>query len=153
LVDALIERYHAPYHAQLLNVVSDTSIKLALDCHSMLSKAPPIEVNHGEPRPLFCLSNRNGNTAPVGLLEELRDAVAGAFGLTSDQVGLNNPFKGGYITRRHGGGSLPWIQLEMNRCLYLEAPWFDRQALAVDPRRISDLRDRFRNALRRLRLS
>ncbi len=152
LIEELMVRYHAPFHAQLVEAVSNTSIKLALDCHSMLSTAPPIEANRGEPRPLFCLSNRDGETAPASLLEELGDAIADVFGLTTDQIGLNNPFKGGYITRRHGGGRLPWIQVEMNRCLYLGEPWFEQESLVVNPERLTALKACFREALQLLRL-
>ena len=100
---------------------------------------------------MFCLSNRDGTTAPTALLKEFADAIAHAFEVSPAQVGLNDPFKGGYITQRHGGGRVPWIQVEMNRCLYLDERWFDRDALRIDTRRIADLRDRFREALRRLK--
>ncbi len=72
--------------------------------------------------------------------------------MPTEQVALNDPFKGGYITRRHGGGRLPWIQVEMNRWLYLDTPWFDRDTLRVDPGRLAELRHRFRNALQRMPL-
>jgi formiminoglutamase len=85
-------------------------------------------------------------------LEELGDAIADVFGLTTDQIGLNNPFKGGYITRRHGGGRLPWIQVEMNRCLYLGEPWFEQESLVVNPERLTALKACFREALQLLRL-
>jgi len=152
LTGVLIERYHAPYHARLVEAMYDKGIKLALDCHSMLSTAPPIEANHGEPRPLFCLSNRDGKTAPNSLLADLADAIGDAFGISSSQLGLNRPFKGGYITKLHGHGSLPWIQVEMNRCLYLKRPWHDLDTLYVDPERLRALRESFHTALKRLRI-
>jgi formiminoglutamase len=152
LIEMLIARYHAPYHARLVEAVSDTGIKLALDCHSMLTTAPPIEANHGEPRPLFCLSNGDGETAPPSLLKDLADAIVSAFAINPDQIGLNYPFKGGYITRTHGGGRFPWIQVEMNRCLYLEEPWFERGSLVVKRERLTALMTCFREALQLLRL-
>ena len=152
LTGLLIERYHAPFHARLTEAAAEPGIRLALDCHSMLPVAPPIGDNQLTPRPLFCLSSRDGATAPSELLKELGAAIASAFGIQPERIGLNDPFKGGYITKRHGGGRLPWIQLEMNRCLYLAEPWYDRVALAVDHGRIVELRESFREALRRLRL-
>jgi formiminoglutamase len=98
------------------------------------------------------LSNRDGGTAPVELLEQLAAAMAAAFEVPLEAIGLNDPFKAGYITQRHGGGRLPWIQVEMNRSLYLGEPWFDRDTLQVDAGRIAELRDRFRGALYRVRL-
>ncbi|NIM49488.1 MAG: hypothetical protein GTO22_09570 [Gemmatimonadales bacterium] len=152
LTGLLIERYHAPYHARLEEATADPAVRLALDCHSMLAAAPPIGRDVGQGRPLFCLSNRSGATAPVELLEQLVTAVAAAFELPRGEIGLNDPFKGGYITQRHGGGRVPWVQVEMNPSLYLEDPWFDRVMREIDHGRLSDLRDRFRDALQRLRL-
>ncbi len=152
LTERLLKRYYDPYHAELAEVAAQPGIKLALDCHSMLETAPPIGRDHGLRRPLFCLSNRHGATAPMELLERLAVAIVQAFEVPQEQVRLNDPFKGGYITQTHGGGRLFWIQVEMNRCLYLDEPWFDRNTLRVDPRRIAELRDRFRGALHHLRL-
>ena len=45
------------------------------------------------------------------------------FGLEKKDVVLNKPFAGGYITRAYGKGALPWVQVEMNRSLYLSKPW------------------------------
>lgn len=152
LIEELIRQYHAPYHSRLEQFSSDIGVELALDCHSMLSTAPPIGANRGERRPLFCLSNRDGATAPSSLLGELSDAIASAFEITSDQIGLNDPFRGGYVTRRHGGGRVSWIQVEMNRSLYLAEPWFDRENLKVDAQRLAELQTRFRTALHLLNL-
>jgi formiminoglutamase len=152
LTELLIQRYHTPYHTRLEEAAADPAVKLALDCHSMVATAPPIGRDAGRPRPLFCLSNRDGATAPAALLEALATALAAAFEVSRDEIGLNDPFKGGYITRRHGAGALPWIQVELNRSLYLAEPWFDREALRVDPRRLVELRERFGDALQSLPL-
>jgi len=152
LTEQLIDDYHAPYHAQLARAVTQPGIELALDCHSMLPAAPPISSDPGAARPLFCVSNRDGATAPSELLERLAASIAEAFEVRSDQIGLNDPFKGGYITQTHGAGELPWIQVEMNRSLYLGEPWFDHATRDIDPARISELRERFMAALRRLKL-
>ncbi len=151
LTALLIERYHGPYHARLEAAGADPRIRLALDCHSMLPTAPPIAPDAGRRRPLFCLSNGNGRTAPTQLLEALAAAFAAAFEVPREEIGLNDPFKGGYITQRHGGGRLPWIQVEMNRSLYLAGPWFDRDTRQIHPGRLENLRDRFRDALQRVR--
>ncbi|UCG87794.1 MAG: N-formylglutamate amidohydrolase [Gemmatimonadota bacterium] len=149
LTERLVERYHAPYHAQLV-AAAQSDMKLALDCHSMLSHAPPISGDYGRARPLFCLSNLDGATAPDDLLQELAAAIAAAFEIPLSEIGLNDPFKGGYITRAHGTGTVPWIQVEMNRVLYLVDPWFRSDTLTVCPTRLAELRARFRRALHRL---
>jgi len=152
LTTRLIDRYHAPWHHRLEEAAGDPTIKLALDCHSMLAVAPPIASEPGRLRPLFCLSNRDGATASTRTLEAIAAAFSASFEVPLEEIGLNDPFRGGYITRRHGSGRLPWIQVEMNRSLYLADPWFDPESRQVDPNRIIELRTRFLEALRRLRL-
>lgn len=152
LIERLLERYHHPYHSRLREAAADPSVRLALDCHSMAAVAPPMAPDTGAQRPLFCLSNDAGRTCPPRLLERLAAAVAEEFECEREQVWLNRPFKGGYITRSHGGGLTPWVQVEMNRSFYLTEPWFDPSTLRVDRRRLSDLRRRFLAALRQLDL-
>lgn len=152
LTETLLARYHFPYHERLRDAALDTSLRLAIDCHSMAATPPAVAPDSGGARPLFCLSNDSGRTCPPALMERLADALAGAFDVRRSEVSLNDPFKGGYITRSHGGGRLPWVQVEMNRSLYLTEPWFDRASLSVAPERLNELRDRFLKALRSLPL-
>ena len=151
LTEALLGAHYEPYHRALDGASRDPELRLALDCHSMAAE-PPAVAPDATPRPLFCLSNGDGTTAPAALMDSLRGALAAAFDCALDDVRLNDPFKGGHITRCHGAGPLPWIQVEMNRSLYLSEPWFDRASLTVDPARLAALRDRFLAALRALAL-
>lgn len=152
LVAELLDRYYAPYHSRLERAAADPLMKLALDCHSMSTVAPALARDPGRARPLFCLSNGDGATCPHYLLNDLRRAIASTFECDIAQIRLNDPFKGGHITRTHGRGDVPWIQVEISRSFYLVSPWFDRARLSVDPTRLADLRDRFFLALRLLRL-
>jgi formiminoglutamase len=152
LIETLLARYHHPYHEALREAAGTPGLLAALDCHTMAEKPPPIAPDHDE-RPLFCLSDRNGATSPWALTEALGDAIAGAFEIPRDSVKRNRPFEGGFIVRTHGAdgrapGNLPWIQVEMNRSLYLAEPWFDRSRLEVDAARLDELRERFATALR-----
>ena len=106
--------------------------------------------DRGRPLPLFCLSNAEGRTCDDAVVNRLAACLAEAFACPLRDVALNRPFKGGYIVRRHGRRPLPWIQVEMNRSLYLAAPWFDRHRSRVDPARLGELRERFGKALSRL---
>lgn len=146
--EVLLERYYFPYHARLEEASRDEGIRLALDCHSMAAVPPPTSPDFGQPRPLICLSNDDGRTSPPVMIEQLAEALAGALEIPRSEIWLNRPFKGGYITRSHGGGRVPWIQLEMNRSLYLAEPWFVRSDLRVDPSRLAELRSRIAGALR-----
>ena len=164
LAAALLARHHRPYQARLEALARTPGLRLALDCHTMLAEAPPGGPGAGRPRPLFCLSNRGGAggedigdglSAPPPVLRALGAAFEDRFRELWDPasgrvlVALNDPFRGGYITRRHGlGGSLPWIQVEVNRCLYLDA---SRPRTAAPPRavreRLDDLRGRVAAAI------
>jgi formiminoglutamase len=153
LIDRLLERYYYPYHGLLRERAGDPGVRLALDCHSMATTAPEIAPDRGEQRPLFCLGNGDGRTCPAEIVEELSSAICRHFECMPGDVWINRPFKGGYITRTHGGGLLPWLQVEMNRSLYLDSQWFMRTTLQVMPGRLRDLRKRFARTLRELSLT
>ncbi|RMH14039.1 MAG: N-formylglutamate amidohydrolase, partial [Planctomycetota bacterium] len=111
LVTRLIERYHRPYHERLDKVPQ--AALLGVDCHTMAAAGPPVGPDPGKPRPRVCLSNAEG-TCSSALLESLADAFRSFF----DEVRLNDPFRGGYIIRRHAG-PLPWVQLELSRAPFM----------------------------------
>jgi N-formylglutamate deformylase len=152
LVERLLSRYHRPYHEGLANAAHGTGAVLGLDCHSMAAHPPPVAPDADRPRPLFCLGNGEGQTCDDRLLRQLGARLCEAFDCRSEEVALNRPFKGGYITRRHGRNPLPWIQVEMNRSLYLAEPWFGGNE-RVAPERLRELRERFWTALSRLDLA
>lgn len=145
--NALIRKYYRPYHRRLELLCQTETLTLALDCHSMLPEGPAIGPDPGTRRPLLCLSNGNGQTCSPALLQSAGSIFARAFGLSIADVGLNAPFKGGHITRKYGNRPLPWIQVEMNRDLYLRAEWFDAKTLEVDSARLVELNGMFRQAL------
>ncbi len=153
-IRTLLKNYYVPYHRALIQSLRRKPIKLALDCHSMLDQAPASSPRPGIRRPLFCLSNGGDShgeptddvatvTCPPETIRRLAVCIQNAFKVAPEDVRINDPFKGGYITRHHGKGRVPWIQLEMNRRLYLISPWFDERCCQVDPERLNYLRERF----------
>jgi N-formylglutamate deformylase len=160
----LLALYHGPYHRELEVRAARPRLRLAVDCHTMLLEAPPGGPGGGKPRPLICLSNRGGpggedigegTSAPPEVLRALGAAFEEAFSDLWDPTGgrpfvtLNDPFRGGYITRHHGlGTQLPWIQVELNRCLYLDATSPPHEAPPAETQaRLSELRIRILGAL------
>ena len=109
VVTLLIQRYYRPYHSWLSHV--SKGIRLGLDCHTMAEKGPPVAPDAGSIRPRVCLSNGDGSTCPQEWLISLSRFFREAFG---DDVSVNKPFKGGYITRSHAE-EIPWIQIELSR--------------------------------------
>ncbi len=152
----LLDRYYRPYHALLEERVGRSEFSLAVDCHSMAAQSPPIEEDAGAVRPLICLGNLGDErgeieaefkrvTCDPELIRFMADEFRTAFRHEDLQLEipaaatLNVPFNGGYITRRYGGGRLPFVQIEMSRALYLAEPYFDEDSLRIKDSRISDL--------------
>ncbi|MGF7184135.1 formiminoglutamase [Desulfitispora alkaliphila] len=160
----LIATYHSPYHRALKEMVAGKEAIVALDCHTMLGIGPENSVDQGKARPLVCISNRGGNlgqakgetiTAPSELVQSFAKALSKAFEhqdmeVQTDLVDINNPFKGGYITKAHGGlGKLPWIQVEISRQLYISADTIieEKPSYKVQAK-LSDLRAKFASAVK-----
>jgi len=146
----LLEKYYHPFHRRLQALVEENRdhLKLCIDCHSMAETGPAISPDKGKERPIFCLGNRFGASAPDEAVLKLKSCLVDAFELDEADVAVNKPFAGGYITRHYGNNPLPWIQVEMNRKLYLKAPWFDAEKLTISGERTAELNDRFFQALK-----
>jgi len=162
LTERLIRKYYDPYYDAIERACADpqNGLRLCLDCHSMVPTAPPVSGNsssegvgssNNAARPLFCLSNRNGKTCPDDQLEVLARCMSESFEIPRDRILLNHPFRGGHITEWFGsrhGPAIPWVQVEMNRILYLDEQWFDRASMKMtDRKRLAELNCMFRDAL------
>lgn len=153
LINNLLTRYYYPYHRSLERLMNQHELRVAIDCHSMLPESPPTSDNPGRRRPLICVSNRGDGqgrqtstqsplTCPPEWLQTLAESFRVVFDAKGDDsIALNTPFLGGYISQAHSQSSgIPWIQVELNRNLYLTEPYFDPQTLAVSARRLEELR-------------
>jgi N-formylglutamate deformylase len=147
LINALIESYYLPYHRRIGEAMAGECYQLALDCHTMAEVAPQIAPDTGNKRPLICLGNQHGKTCRPEVLEKLAECFCRAFELDNGDVTFNEPFAGGFITRKYGNKPCPWIQVEMNRSLYLASPWFRPDTLTVNPERLEHLNEMFVRAL------
>lgn len=147
-IHSLLEKYHAPYHNYLSSQSSNPAVKLALDCHTMEPVAPPIAPDPGASRPKICLGNNHGKSCSNEMAKKLLKCFQKCFNLKDNEVTLNQPFAGGYITRKYGSESTPWIQVELNRSLYLCDPWFDENHLTIREERLVELRNMFFQSLK-----
>ena len=144
----LIELYYRPYHQAIQKSIDELDLKLCLDCHSMASTAPYFSPDkNNSKRPLFCISNNDGQTSSQEMLELLADSISESYSIGRQEISLNNPFHGGHITRTYGNNPFPWIQVEMNRDLYLSKPWFNEETLSVDATHLQKLNNQFENTL------
>lgn len=134
IVAELLRRYHAPYHREIDRVLETGAVRLGLDCHAMVHRKRCPETGRRRPRPVFCISNRGlpgGDpggeplTAPGDLVRRLGGLLSEHFSdmvdfETDALVRINEPFRGGYIIASHGRpGRVPFVQLEVNRALFV----------------------------------
>ncbi len=117
-IDQRRERYHAPYHRRLQELVDALRWRFAaaylIDAHSVASVANLI---HGELGDDIYLGNRDGETCDSWLV----DFVAERFEGFGHGVARNDPYKGGYITEYYGRlKGVQALQIEMCQRLYME---------------------------------
>ncbi len=132
----LLDRYYFPYHRRLKEELLREDVLIAFDCHSMAPTAPKIAPDRGK-RPAVCLGNFYGRSCPEGITFLLRDCFVEAFNLPPEEVTVNVPFAGGYITRTYGIKPKPWIQIKINREFYM-----DWENLSRDERKLKEVREK-----------
>jgi N-formylglutamate amidohydrolase len=148
LTQQLIEKYYKPYHREIQKSLQALHLQVCFDCHSMSSVAPNISPDgNSKARPLFCLSNQNGQTSSNEMLKILAKSISHSFSIESKEITFNNPFKGGYITKTYGNNPVPWIQIEMNRKMYLEKPWFDKEKMTIEKSKLKELNKMFAKSI------
>lgn len=124
VITTLLQRYYHPYHRRL-SELAGTGAWLGVDGHTMAATGPPVGPDAGKERPWVCLSNGEG-TCPEAWIQELAEAFRS---LLSGPVTINDPFRGGYITRSHAR-EMPWIQVEFSRAPF--ASNVEKRALFVE---------------------
>ncbi|OEF96037.1 N-formylglutamate amidohydrolase [Desulfuribacillus alkaliarsenatis] len=157
----LLEKYYIPFHKQIEKSL-DAEIEIALDCHSMLPNPPTFGgIKHNSTttkRPSICLSNlgdlygkpvnNSFTSCSVDLLNLLSSGFQKAFEHEDITIKFNSPFKGGYITKHHSMNSeIPWVQIEINRELYMSDNFLDTSSGKTKETRIKDLRTKFKTAI------
>ncbi|GJL74392.1 N-formylglutamate amidohydrolase [Nitrosomonas sp.] len=149
LVNTLLEKYYHPYHQKIQTILArHNNLELMLDCHSMEAVGPVIGPDQGVERPAICLGSRHGQSCSPSIVKQMANAMRRAFALKEDQLTIDKPFAGGYITRHYGNNPIPCLQIELNRGLYLEKGWLDDgQDARVTAQKIAELHQKFRYAL------
>jgi formiminoglutamase len=112
VIEELLGKYHRPYHGRL-GELAQTGVRLGVDCHTMAAVGPPVGPDPGAERPRVCLSNAEG-TCPRPWIESMAAVFEESFGAPAS---INEPFRGGYIIRRHST-EMPWLQLELSRAAF-----------------------------------
>jgi N-formylglutamate amidohydrolase len=126
-----IERYHAPYHAALRELLEAARRRFGavwhVNCHSMKPVAgKQSDDGEGSVRADFVLGDRDGTTCEREFTECAREALlAMGYG-----VKVNDPYKGVELVRAHSDprAGRHSLQIEVNRRLYLDEGTLGRTA-------------------------
>ncbi len=115
----------------------------------VLPNSPPISDNPGQPRHLYVyvIEATIGGmpigcpiTCPPEWIRALAESFRRVFA-NDGEITINNPFLGGYISQVHyGRKGIPWIQIEINRRLYLNEAYFNPDRMKVRKKLILGLR-------------
>jgi N-formylglutamate amidohydrolase len=121
-VRARIERYYAPYHAELAALLDARHRAFGavwhLDCHSMPAVGDPRADDPGRERADFVLGDRDGTTCDGAFSRFVAEVLRGL----GYSVAVNDPYKGVEIVRRHGRPAerRHSLQVEINKRLYMD---------------------------------
>jgi N-formylglutamate amidohydrolase len=123
VVRSRIERFHAPYHVAIQELIESCVKKhgrsFHINCHSMRAVAgKQSEDGAGSARADFVLGDRDGTSCDPAFTEFVRSVLAGM----GYEVKVNDPYKGvelvrAYSNPRAGRHSL---QIEINKRLYMD---------------------------------
>ncbi len=137
-VEALIKRYHDPYHEEIDNCIPHT--RFLIDGHSYMPVGPKLKKDSGQERPDINLGNLNYSSCSREQTIFFREF----FEERSYSVSINFPYTGKYILGHHCHRRrippflVPGIQIELNQGLYVKA-----DSLEAIPNRIEEFHELF----------
>jgi N-formylglutamate deformylase len=118
-----IERFHAPYHALIQELLGMTHARFGrvyhINCHSMRSVAgKQSDDGEGSVRADFVLGDRDGSSCDPAFTELVRATLAGM----GYDVRVNDPYKGVELVRAYSDpkAGRHSLQIEINKRLYLD---------------------------------
>jgi len=144
-IEERLARFHRPYHAELLRIVTDLRSRhgylMQLSCHCMSAVGAPTHADAGRPRADFCISDLHGTTASPRSMEFVVETLR-SLGWS---VSVNDPYVGNELIRRHGAPTrgVDSIQIEVNKKNFMDVKTFRRNdgfdRVCTDLSRLLDL--------------
>lgn len=149
-IEVRIARCWRPYHDALDDALDEAHARhgrvFHISWHSMRPAGAAFSPDPGARRPDFVLGDLDGTSADPAFV----DMVEGLLRAQGHSAARNAPFRGGYITARHGrpAEGRHSLQIEINRALYLDMETLEKgpgfNALRRD---LSDFTDRLATSL------
>ena len=114
----MLEEYYDPFHKSLSNQLELLLNKFGFCYHFDLHTMPSHALKHFKVQPDIVLGNNFGKSSSENLISYIKNSFE-KFGL---KVEINNPYAGGFITRKYGNplAGIETIQIEINRSLYMD---------------------------------
>jgi N-formylglutamate amidohydrolase len=126
-----IDRFHAPYHARLQDLLDASHARFGrvyhLNCHSMRAVAgKQSDDGEGAVRADFVLGDRDGTTCEPRFTAFVRDTLVGM----GYDVKVNDPYKGVELVRAYSDPARDRhsLQVEINKRLYLDETTLEKTA-------------------------
>lgn len=115
-INQVLHRYYFPFHKKIKENLEKEEVKFLIDWHSMWSVWPSYLKDAWIKRSEIILWNRDYTTCS----NEQTSFIKEYFENSNYQVAINDPYKGKKIMKEHCHVKwTPWIQIEINRKLYL----------------------------------
>ena len=114
----MLEEYYDPFHQSLSKQLEFLLTKFGFCFHFDLHTMPSKALKHFKIKPDIVLGNNFGKSSSENLISYIKNSFE-KFNL---KVEINNPYAGGFITRKYGNplAGIETIQIEINRSLYMD---------------------------------
>ena len=114
----MLLEYYDPFHETLSNQLKFLLKKFGFCYYFDLHTMPSIALKHFKVKPDIVLGNNFGKSSSENLISYVKNSFE-KFGL---KVEINNPYAGGFITRKYGNplAGIETVQIEINRSLYMD---------------------------------
>ena len=127
-VQSRMRRYYEPYHAELAAIIARLYGRFGaiwqLSCHCMSAVGAPTHADPGQARTDICLGDLDGTTASPAFMNFLKKTFEGV----GFSVSVNQPYKGGELTRRYGDPQrgIHSVLIEINKKLFMDVKTFKK---------------------------
>ena len=146
----MIQRYWMPFHEAIKKIINTGSVRLILECHTMMAVGPKMSRDPGRPRPLVMIERlaREKETPretctpglAKGLMDQVEKSFAGESNTIAEKFVLSEAPAEGFIMKSYGTRGIPMLRVSLSQSLFLNDAHFSYDYLRVDDLRISHLR-------------